>query len=75
VDSLENTLQLTVTLHAGRRSERQVELPQGSSYFDLLKVLQVNPETVVVFRDGVPVAFDSAVEAGSIDVMRVVSGG
>lgn len=56
-------------------SEREVELPDGSTYFDLLSFLKVNPETVVVFRDGTPVAFDSAIEGSRIEVLRVVSGG
>lgn len=59
----------------GEVSSREVELPEGSTYFDLLSFLKVNPETVVVFKDGVPVAFDSAVEGPRIEVMRVVSGG
>lgn len=68
-------LHLTVIMHAGRKTESKIDLPDGSSYFDLLRELKVNPETVVIFRNGVPVAFDSAVENGTIDVMRVVSGG
>jgi len=52
-----------------------VELADGATYFDLLSFLGINPETVVVFKDGVPVAFDSVVVPSSIDVMRVVSGG
>ena len=68
-------MQVTVIVHAGRKVSQEVDLPEGSSYFDLLGNLKINPETVVVFRNGVPVAFDSAVEGGTIDVMRVVSGG
>jgi sulfur carrier protein len=52
-----------------------VELPEGSTYFDLLSFLKINPETVVVFKNGVPVAFDSAMEESGLEVMRVVSGG
>ncbi len=59
----------------GEVSEREVDLPDGSTYFDLLSFLKVNPETVVVFRDGVPVAFDSAIGGSRIEVLRVVSGG
>jgi sulfur carrier protein len=59
----------------GEVGSREVELPEGSTYFDLLSFLNVNPETVVVFRDGFPVAFDSAVEGPKVEVMRVVSGG
>jgi len=68
-------MRLTVVLHAGGRTEREIDLPEGSNYFDLLQVLEINPETVVVFKNGVPVAFDSMVEGGLVDVMRVVSGG
>ncbi len=69
-------MKVTVKLFVGEVSSREVELPEGATYFDLLSFLKVNPETVVVFRDGVPVAFDSAVEpAPRIEVMRVVSGG
>ncbi|WP_424359357.1 MoaD/ThiS family protein [Methanocella sp. MCL-LM] len=68
-------MQVTVVVHAGRKARQEVDLPEGSSYFDLLNELKINPETVVVFKNGVPVAFDSAVESGTIDVMRVVSGG
>ena len=62
-------------MHAGRKTEINLALPEGSSYFDMLRELKINPETVVVFKNGVPVAFDSQVESGLIDVMRVVSGG
>jgi sulfur carrier protein len=68
-------LKVTVKLYTGGVSSREVELPDGSTYFDLLSFLKVNPETVVVFRDGIPVAFDSVVQGSGIDVMRVVSGG
>ncbi len=68
-------MKVTVKLFMGEVSGREVELPEGSTYFDLLSFLKVNPETVVVFRDGVPVAFDSPVEGGRLEVMRVVSGG
>ena len=70
-----NLLQLTVNVHAGRKAEINLALPEGSSYFDMLRELKINPETVVVFKNGVPVAFDAMVESGMIDVMRVVSGG
>ena len=55
--------------------EKEVELRDGSNYYDLLAALNLNPETVVVFREGVPVPFDAPVSAGAIDVLRVVSGG
>ena len=68
-------MKVTVKVFAGGVSSRDVDLPDGATYFDLLSFLKVNPETVVVFKDGVPVAFDSPVEPSRIEVMRVVSGG
>lgn len=55
--------------------ERDVELREGSNYYDLMAILKLNPETVVIFHDGVPVSFDAPVSAGKIDVLKVVSGG
>jgi sulfur carrier protein len=68
-------LKVTVKLFMGEASSRDVELPEGYTYFDLLCFLKVNPETVVVFRDGVPVAYDSPARGPRIEVVRVVSGG
>ncbi|AFD00936.1 Sulfur transfer protein involved in thiamine biosynthesis [Methanocella conradii HZ254] len=68
-------MKVSVKVFTGGVSDREVELPDGSTYFDLLSFLKVNPETVVVFRDGTPVAFDSAIEGSRIEVLRVVSGG
>jgi sulfur carrier protein len=68
-------LKVTVRVFMGEASSREVELADGSTYFDLLSFLSINPEVVIVFRDGAPVAFDSAVEGPRIEVMRVVSGG
>ena len=62
-------------MFTNRASSHEVEIPEGSSYFDLLAFLNINPETVVVFRDGVPVPFDEKANPGKIEVMRVVSGG
>jgi sulfur carrier protein len=68
-------LKINVKLFTGEVSSRYVEVPDGSTYFDLLLLLKINPETVVVFRDGIPVAFDAAVAGPKLEIMRVVSGG
>lgn len=63
-------------MYTGRTDDREVDLPDEGNYYDLLALLKINPETVVIFRDGVPVSFDAKVTGGSaIEVMRVVSGG
>jgi sulfur carrier protein len=66
---------VTVKIFTGEVSSKDVELPESSTYYDLLDLLHINPETVVVFKQGVPVAFDAPVNATFLEVMRVVSGG
>jgi sulfur carrier protein len=68
-------LKLNVKLFTGEVSSRNVEVPDESTYFDLLSFLDINPETVVIFKNGVPVAFDAAIEGSKLEIMRVVSGG
>ncbi len=68
-------LLLRIRVHAGKAEEKEIEVRDGSNYYDLLGALKLNPETVVIFRDGVPVSFDAPVAAGKIEVLRVVSGG
>jgi len=53
----------------------EVVVDENSTYFDLLSVFNINPETVIVLRDGKPVPVDERVEAGEIKVLRVISGG
>ncbi|WP_456327444.1 MoaD/ThiS family protein [Archaeoglobus sp.] len=57
------------------KNEEEVEIEKGKKYSDLLKSLGINPETVVVVKDGKPVPIDDFVEEGEIVVMRVISGG
>jgi sulfur carrier protein len=66
---------MSVKIFSGKESERVVELPDGSTYFDLLESLKMNPETVVILKDGIPVAFDAPAGPEKLEVLRVVSGG
>ncbi len=66
---------VTVKIFSGEVSSKDVDLPENSTYYDLLDFLHINPETVVVFKEGVPVAFDAPVDAKFLEIMRVVSGG
>ncbi|MCD1296126.1 thiamine biosynthesis protein ThiS [Methanocella sp. CWC-04] len=68
-------MKIPVKIYAGKVSSMDVELPEGSTYIDLLDTLKINPETVIVFKNGTPVAVDSNVTSGNVDIMRVVSGG
>lgn len=62
-------------LEDGTTSQRQVEVEDGGTYEDLLTLLEINPETAVVLREGIPVPSDDLVESGEIVVVRAVSTG
>lgn len=47
----------------------------GQKYSEILESLGINPETVVVVKDGLPVPTDEVAEGGEIKVVRVISGG
>jgi sulfur carrier protein len=68
-------MKLNVKLFTGEVSSKNVDMPDDSTYFDLLSLLNINPETVVIFNSGVSVAFDATVEGHKVEIMRVVSGG
>ncbi len=57
------------------KDREEVEIEKGKRYSDLLNLLGINPETVVIVKDGKPVPVDDFVEEGEIVVMRVISGG
>ena len=52
-----------------------VEIEEGKRYYDLLQKLEINPETVVIVKDGLPIPVDDKIEAGRIKIIRVISGG
>jgi len=57
--------------------ERSVEVGEGGVRVrDLVKMLGLNPEAVVVLRDGAPLVDSDTVKPGErVDVVRVLSGG
>ena len=57
------------------KEEGFVEIERNKRYVDLLNKLDINPETVVVVKDGLPVPVDDEIEEGEIKVKRVISGG
>ena len=52
-----------------------LEVGENKTYSDLLEELGINPETVVLVRNGLPVPVDDKVEEGELEVIRVISGG
>jgi len=55
--------------------EKELEVEEGKRYSEVLKELGINPETVVLIKDNIPIPTDDFVEEGEIVVMRVISGG
>lgn len=55
--------------------ERELEVKEGARYYEILLNLGINPETVVLVKDNVPIPIDDFVEEGEVIVMRVISGG
>lgn len=58
-----------------QKKEEVVEVKENERYVDLLNSLNINPETVVIVKDGLPIPVDDKVEDGEIKVVRVISGG
>jgi len=57
------------------RKEEELEVDEGTRYSDILSKLGINPETVVLVKDNLPIPIDEVVEEGEVIVMRVISGG
>jgi|Deesub1362A_J573_1020465.scaffolds.fasta_scaffold00191_3 sulfur carrier protein len=53
----------------------EIDVDKGTTYEKLLETIDINPETVIVIRDGFPVPIDDLVEEGEIKLLRVISGG
>jgi sulfur carrier protein len=59
----------------GGKKERTMEVTKDSTYEELLESLNINPEIVIIFRNGIPVPLDERLTEDDIEIMRVVSGG
>jgi len=68
-------LKLKVKILSGGVKEQNLEVPSSSTYEELLKSLHINPEIVLVFRNGNPVPLDEKVTPDNVEVLRVVTGG
>ena len=68
-------MRLKIKFIGFEEGDKSVEVEEGKTYSDLMLSLDINPETVIVLRDSLPVPLDERVEGGEITVMRVISGG
>ncbi len=68
-------MKIKVKILSGGVKEQNMEVSQGSTYEGLLESLHINPEIVLVFRNGAPVPLDENVSSDDVEILRVVTGG
>jgi len=68
-------LNIRVKILSGGVKEQDMEVSLDSTYEELLGSLHINPEIVLVFRNGVPVPLDEKVSDDNVEILRVVTGG
>lgn len=68
-------MKIKVKLLSGGVKEENMDISSDSTYEDLLGILHINPEIVLVFRNGAPVPLDEKVSQDSVEILRVVTGG
>jgi sulfur carrier protein len=57
------------------KTEENLCVEKGITYLQLLEMLKINPETVILIKDGIPIPTDESVEGGEVKVLHVISGG
>lgn len=68
-------LPMKIKVHSGP-AERHVEIADGSTPEDILKVLSLHPDAHLIVRDNAPIPLDEELRDGdSIKVIKVASGG
>ncbi len=68
-------MNIRVKILSGRVKEQELEVAENSTYDELLEHLSINPEIVIVLLNGTPVPLDEKITQGSIEILRVVTGG
>jgi len=74
-------MELRVKILADKVEERGVEISNGDTYENVLKKLKINPEEVIVLRNGKPVPEDEKLDINKnkeevdITIIGVVSRG
>ena len=68
-------MKVRIKILSGGVKEETCEVPEDFTYENLLGSLSINPEIVLVFRNGNPVPLDETVTSDDVEILRVVSGG
>ncbi len=68
-------MKIGIKILSGGVREQNLEIEEGSTYEEMLESLHINPEIVIVFRNGNPVPLDENVTGDNVEIVRVVTGG
>ncbi|VVB92940.1 Small archaeal modifier protein 2 [uncultured archaeon] len=68
-------MKIGIKILSGGVREQELDVKEGSTYEEMLESLHINPEIVIVFRNGNPVPLDEKVSWDNVDIIRVVTGG
>ncbi len=68
-------MKIRIELLGSEKKTWELEVEGGTTYEKILEDIGINPETVVVVRDKVPIPMDEEVKSGEIKLIRVISGG
>jgi sulfur carrier protein ThiS len=68
-------VKLRIKILSSGVKEESLEVDEDSTYEELLFALHINPEIVIVFRNGTPVPLDEKLTSDGIEILRVVTGG
>ncbi|HLB70645.1 MAG TPA: MoaD/ThiS family protein [Candidatus Methanoperedens sp.] len=68
-------MKVRIKILSSGAKEQTLELSENWTYEELLQSLHINPEIVIVFRNGMPVPLDEKLNSDEVQILRVVTGG
>ena len=68
-------MKIRIKILSGGIKEKTMEVLEDKTYEELLESLHINPEIVIVFRNGTPVPLDEKLTPDDVEILRVVTGG
>jgi sulfur carrier protein ThiS len=58
------------------KTNKEIEMQKGSTIIELLKKMQLKPDTLIVLRDNKPIPIDDMLENDQeLQIIQVASGG
>ena len=69
------TITLNIKILSCGTTEKIITVENGITYEELLKILNINPETVIILKEKQAVPFDETVTESDLTIIRIVSGG